>query len=147
MQTIMRVLFFSLSLGFSSQQAWSHGCPVQPDESMIFDMGVDAQLFWQYGPDMGDQSVLFVELKRPGTAVPTSESFLPEVSLESADGTLVSSAQIDPVFNEAGQMKNGEFRISNLQFSAVGSWKMHLKLKDAAGYEEVQSIVIEICAL
>ena len=146
MISFLRLFLFPLVFGFSSQQALAHGCPVQPDESMIYEMGVDAQLFWQYGPEVGDQSVLFVELKRPGTAVPTTDQFEPEIRLESPEGLLGATPRIDPVFSETGQVKNGEFRVSQLDFPVAGSWKLHMKLKDLTGFEEAQSVVVEICA-
>ncbi len=146
MKSILASVICSFLVILSSQKIFAHGCPVQPDESVVFDMGVDAQLFWQYGPDLGNQSVLFLELKRPGTAIPTSDQFTPEITLESPTGQNVSTPVITPVLSEAGQVKLGEYRIENLDFSSTGIWKMHIKLTHIHGFAETQSIMIDLCA-
>lgn len=141
--TLSTLLLLALIL-FPFDQSHAHGCPVEPDDSLTFNFGLDAQLIWQYGPEVGNKSVLFINLKKTGTAVPTDLALEPNIVIE---GPSIRGADplIAPVLDEKGQVLPGEFRVSNLNFSHLGKWQLHLQLKNTYGVSETQTALVELC--
>ena len=143
MKTGLNALGILLMMMVWGSRAYSHGCPVEPDQVLVYDLGAEAQIFWQYGPDLGDQSVAFVELKIPGTTTPAN--FITGLAVI-MDGTEGKRITIAPALDEKGKTLPGEYRLSNLQFPYAGKWKFSIVLTTDQGVSESKSWVVEVCA-